>query len=78
MMANSDSSTLPETGRGRMSRIFLKAMLRLYRLYSKSSSGPATPGLTADGPSCYNDVAAGAIAASDMPRAGKSREAFFI
>jgi hypothetical protein len=78
MMANSDRATSPETRRGRKSRIFLKAMLRLYRLYSESSSGPATPGLTADGPSCYNGVAAGAITASDMPRAGKSCEAFFM
>jgi len=77
-MANPDNSTSPETRRGRRSRIFLKATLRLDRLYSKTSSGPATPGLTADRPSCYNGVAAGAIAASDMPRAGKSREAFFI
>jgi hypothetical protein len=32
--------------------------------------------LTAGGQWCYNGVAAGAVAAPDMPWAGKSREAF--
>jgi hypothetical protein len=77
-MANSDNSTSPETRRGRRkSRIFLKPMLRLHRLYSKARIGPATPELDSK-LSCYNGIAGGGDTAPVMPRAGKIREASLL